>query len=552
MKRHVVTALIIGCTALVLAGTGYNVRTEPAQTDEVLTAPKAINPLPIAELIYNGRSDSALAILDAPEYAGSSDPLVYLLRARALRDQLDDEDDSKDPIKQDAQPILAQIDTAITLSEQALEHDASDPIYHYYRGRAYLGRAQIQTITRSYWGAGRSAGHAKSSLEKFLKLEPDNADAQGDLGLFLYFADTLPGVVKFMSKLLHFPSGNRERGLEMLQYASTHEAIFYFDYRAAVAVIDILFEGRFPEGTARMVQMINDFPQHTRLVEPLGVLSPLDPLNIRAFEILENRAVETRQNMVDAMPLRNLVERIGVHRAYTDMYFRSPNSALESFTAFLEDPIDRPDWAVPLALINRGQLYAKSGRTDEALVDFGVVLSGEEMGHFHDLAKTMINSLSEPWKVIDLDDLEFIAAIYDGNLETAEAGLKEYGRIYGRDVIYYFYLGEIEVFAQDFARAKRAYETCLSIRVKGGDQSYQMLSALRLAEILGQEEKYGDAKSYVAKARGYVHVGFLFDFMIHSREHYFELMDKGTLTTPSPLLVKKPANGSGSSQAVSQ
>lgn len=552
MKRHIVTALIIGGTALALAATGYGVRTQPNQTDEVLTALKAIDPFPITELIYNGRSDSALAILDSPEYAGSTDPMVYLLRARALRDQLDDEDDNKDLIKQDTKPILTQIDTAIALSEQALENRASDPIYHYYRGRAYLGRAQLQTIARSYWGAGRSAGHAKGSLEKFLKLEPDNADAQGDLGAFLYFADTLPGVIKFLGKLLRFPSGNRERGLEMLEFASTHKAAFQFDYRVALAAIDILFEGCFPQGTAAMEQLIDDFPQHTRLVEPFGVLSPIDPLNIRAFEELEQRVIETRQNMVDAMPLRNLVERIGVHRAYADMYFRSPNSALESFTTFLEDPVDRPDWAVPLALVNRGQLYAKSGRTDEALVDFGTVLSSDEMDHFHDLVKTMINSLDEPWKVVDLDHLEFIGAIYDNDLEAAEIGLKEYGRIYGRDVIYYFYLGEIEIFRQEFARAKRAYETCVSIRVKGGDQSYQTLAALRLAELLGQEEKYGDAKKYVNKARGYVHVGYLLDFMIHSRQRYFELMDNGTLTTPSSLLVKKSTGDSGSSQAVSQ
>jgi tetratricopeptide (TPR) repeat protein len=174
------------------------------------------------------------------------------------------------------------------------------------------------------------------------------------------------------------------------------------------------------------------------------------------------------------------------------------------------------------------------------------------MSHFHDLAGQMSKSLEKPWKTIDLDDLDFIATIYDGDLEAAGAGLKEYGRLYGRDVIFYFYLGELEVFAQDFRAAQRAYETCLRAEIEGGDQSYQMYAALRLAEISGLQNRYKEAKEYVEKARGFIHVGYLVDFMIHSRQRYYELLENGTLDTPPTLLLKTSASHSAAPQAVHQ
>jgi len=531
-------------------GDGDNEPTPEQLTDAVIKAPVTIDPYAITDLIYAGRVDSALIILNSDKYAHSSDPLVYLLRARAIREKLPDEDNNKDLIKQDTQVIHAQLDSAIALCEAALEQNATDPIYQYYRGRAYLGRAQMHTLTRSYWSAGRSAGQAKGSLEEFLKYNPDHADAQGDLGAFLYFSDTLPGVIKFFSKLLRFPSGSRERGIEMLRFAASHDAVFHIDYKLALIVVDLLFEGRFDRGTSRMQKLIDEHPGYTRLVEPYGVISPLAPFLIREFQRVEDEMIATRLGMVEAWTDWSLIKRVRVHRAYADMYFKSPNAALAGFSEFIDDPADRPDWLVPLAIVNRGQLYAKMGRTEEALSAFAEVLANDEMDHFHDLAGKLTASLDEPWKIVDLDDLEFIGAIYDDDLEVADIGLKEYGRIYGRDVIYFFYLGEIATFRQNFAAAQRAYSTCLDIDIDGGDQSYQMFSALRLAELYGLEERYGDAKDLVGKARGYIHVGYLLDFMIHSRQRYFELMDEGTLTEQSPLLLKQSANRPVTPQAV--
>jgi hypothetical protein len=488
VKQLLVTAGIIAFAAFMLVSAGSGGGNTEQQSDErepAIKAPKTIDPYVISGLLYEGRSDSALSILNSPKYARSSDPWVYLLRARMMRDRLADEDDNKKLIAEDGKPILAQLDTVIALCDGALDQSASDPVYLYYRGRAWLGKAQIHTLTRSYWSAGRSAGKAKNDLDKYLKQVPDNADAQGDLGAFLYFADTLPGVLKFVSKILRFPSGNRDRGLEMIHYAASHRAVFQVDYKIAVAAINLLFEGRFGEGADQMLALIDANPGYTRLVEPLGVVAPLDPLRIREYQRIEDKVIATRQSMSVTPVEMSLITRIALHRAYLDMYFLSPSSALVELTSLVDKPVDRPDWMLPLAVVNRAQLLPKSGDTAAALAEFETVRANETMKHYHDLSKNLIKSLDPPWKTVNLDDLNFIGSIYDDKLADAGVGLKEYGRIYGRDVIYFFYLGELETFAQDFVAAQRAYEMCLKIEVEGGDQSYQMFAALRLAELSG-------------------------------------------------------------------
>lgn len=544
MKRQLLTVGLAALAAMALLLAQSDVGIADGDPAPQLVAPSGIDAHMITRIIYAGRADSALAILNSPPYAKSTDPMVFLLRSRAMREQLADEDDNKSQIEEDAKAILAVLDDAVELCDRALENETADPIYLYYRGRAKLGKAQLYTLTRSYWGAGRNGAAAKGDLEEFLAVVPDAPDAQGDLGAFLYFADTLPGFVKFLGKLLFIPSGDRELGLEMLEYAATHNAVFEVDYQIALAAIDLLFEGLFGRGAAAMEELIARHPGYTRLVEPFGVMAPLVPLQIRDYQDLEDEVIATHLAMKDGSEDWSLIRRIQVHRTYTDMYFKSPAGALPSFTAFVDNPVERPDWLLPLVLINRGQLYAKSGLTDRAREDFNTVLANKSMEHFHDLANDMIGSLDKGWKVIDLAYLDFVGAIYDRDLETAKTGLDAYGREYGRDVIYFFYLGEIAVFAQDFAGAQRAFETCLKIDVVGGDQSYQMYACLRLAELVGQKGQYKSAEDYVKKSTDYVHVGYLLDFLISSRQQYFKLLQEGTIDVRPTLLIEQSAANS--------
>jgi tetratricopeptide (TPR) repeat protein len=492
------------------------------------------------DLVCDGRADSAMTILDQSRWVNSNDPLVLLLRGRVMRDRLHDEDNNKELLKSDTNLIHAVFDRVIELCDEAIERGSTEPRFLAYRARAHLGKAQLHTLTRSYWSAGRAGGRAKSDLEEYLRLVPDDPDAQGDLGAFLYFADTIPGTVKFISKLLFFPSGDREKGLRMLEYAATNKGPFHIDYEIALATVDLLFDGHVEKGISSMSALIDSYPNYTRLAEPLGVVAPLYPLRIREFQRIEDSSLARHLSRRAEEADWNLVKRMHVNRTYADMFFSSPATALFTFTNLIDNSLSRPDWAMPLAILNRGILYAKSGRKTEARRDFERVRNGD-LKYFHDTAKKLLEGLDEPYEIVELEELEFVGAIYDRRLQEASEGLESYKQNHGEDVIYHLYAGDLSLARQEFEAAARSYIAALDMDAPHIDQGYQMFSALRLAEIHGHEQRFQQAIQYIDHARKYTHAAYLFDYMMQARKRYYKLLDGGTLTElPTMLFLRVP------------
>ncbi|MEJ2722869.1 MAG: hypothetical protein P8181_17290, partial [bacterium] len=363
-------------------------------------------------------------------------------------------------------------------------------------------------------------------------------DAEGMLGAYLYFADAIPGLIKIFAKLLFIPSGDRDRGLEMLTYGATHPGLFTEDYKTILAAVDLVFEGKFEAGTARFVSLLDEYPYYTRLAEPIGVVVPFSPLDRRRLGEIQARAIADYLSLDNPSRDWSTLQRVRLNRAFSEMYFGSPSEAMELFAELLESPPDYPDWFLPIALLNRGYFLQKTGERAQALAAYEKVRSSAAMSFYHGVANIMLESLNGSVKTVRLDDLGFIKQIYDGRIDDAEAGLRSYEREYGVDAMSSFYAGDIEIFKQNFPEARRAYERALDAAESGGDQIYQMFSAIRLAELAGMDGDFGRAREHLEHAKKYCHANYLLDFMVRSRDRYFQLLDEGTIDVPPTMLIR--------------
>ena len=531
---YIILATLLVLAAATAVGTGG--ASDNDQEAELAPAQSEFDARSAIQLIYAGRSDSTLAIVAREEQANPYDPLVLIVKARAMRDQLADEDIDKDIISEDNKPIHGVLDRTIELCDDAIDRKASDPIYHYYKGRAHLAKAQLHTLAREYWSAGGASRAAKKHLEKYLEYRPDDPDAQGDLGAFLYFADTLPGVVKFLSKLLMLPGGDRDRGLRMLDYASTHNGVFETDHKITVAAINLLFEGKIRDGADQMLRLSERYPYYTRLLEPLGVLAPLDPLRLGELMVTHDEAVARHRTSGKVRFDDSLVKRMTC--TVTTQSFSSDRRPMQcpASMRWLQDPPYRPDWAQPLLALNQAIFLAMDGQLEAAQRDYDMVLAEDRFKHFHDIANKMsqVNDSDNARRAIA--DLGWINDIYRGNPRDAATGLKAYEAKYGRDPLHAFYSGEIALFAQDFELARRYYEACINANTGGADEYYQFWSTLRLAEIHGHQFRYEEARKLYEKSREYKRVTYLLDFMMNSRVRYYSLLEDGKIDGPPRLL----------------
>ncbi len=110
-----------------------------------------------------------------------------------------------------------------------------------YEGFAYALRGRLEGIHDRDLPTARAGKKMRAHLMKALELDPNLYDADLGIGIYNYFVDTLPAIVKILSVFIMLPSGSRTEGLEELQTCADKgeltraEAKFYLakDYTRA-------------------------------------------------------------------------------------------------------------------------------------------------------------------------------------------------------------------------------------------------------------------------------------------------------------------------------
>ncbi len=503
-------------------------RTEGTEMKEVLA------------LLYRGRPDSALALAERHIAAEPEEPLPYLIKARVLRETLPEQDDNKELVRRAAAPVHKTLEQAIEICEKRLDREEGNIELRFYRGWAWMFRAQLHALGGSYWSAGRAAARGNKDLKKYLSEHPDDPDAKGIMGTFLYFADTLPAVIKFIKTLFLIPGGDRERGLEYLEYACNHEGLLTTDHRIILAAIHTMFEGRFEEGVDAFTSLLERYPRYLRLVEPVSVAGLFFPGRARELRELEATVISRYANDHEDEASRATIQRLSYHRSYANMFFDTPSLAIREFTALLEEAPERPDWLIPLSLLNLGCLYANTGEVTKAHEVYLRILEDDRMEEFHNVASKMVEHLGTEENALMEGEAGFIPLIYNLDSGSAEDALEQYRRLRGETVQYDFYRGEAHLIAGDIQGASESFARAIERDAPTYAQSYQMLASIRMAEIMGVQGDFEAAEDYLEKALDFYHKEFLTDMLIESRKRFFSRLSSGKLQASPSLLLADP------------
>jgi tetratricopeptide (TPR) repeat protein len=107
-------------------------------------------------------------------------------------------------------------------------------------GRSLLEEGMTYGLWARYYGlrdndlpTARAGKKMRALLLEALKVDPGLTDAYLGLGIYNYFVDTLPTIVKMLKFLIGLPGGNRELGLKQMETAARQgdlargEAKFY-------------------------------------------------------------------------------------------------------------------------------------------------------------------------------------------------------------------------------------------------------------------------------------------------------------------------------------
>jgi tetratricopeptide (TPR) repeat protein len=166
-----------------------------------------------------------------------------------------------DSLRLDA-PFMARANTAIAEAERMTKAEPRRAEAWFYLGAAYGVRAQFRVHRVQRLAAARDGKRIKQSLERALALDPEMHDAEFGIGMYRYYADIAPAVLRFLRFLLLMPGGDRVDGLAQLERAATRGILVGGEALYQIHVIYLWYEKKWPQALEIIRTLQSRYPRN--------------------------------------------------------------------------------------------------------------------------------------------------------------------------------------------------------------------------------------------------------------------------------------------------
>lgn len=484
----------------------------------------------VMEYVFRADNVGALSAIDSLSAAGASGPFFLIIKARILQEKVPMDDASTDRGRKLSEDALDTLDRAIELCDRALEEDETQSQYLLYRGWAWMQKSYVRSMTRNLWTAGREAGRGKKDLERYLELHPDDADAKGMMGSFLYFADIIPGAFKFIGKLLRLPSGDRELGLEYLNDCLESDAILRTDFDLVLHNVYFYFEGRYEDALSGLERVHARYPSYPRTSMPFAIVKPYAPWMAASHDSIVARTFNHASHVtLDEVDSGSLL-LVSMFQSYGDWFCNPGPQVKKRLERIIVENPAHPDWLPHYSRFVLGQWHASRGRYEEARHLWKEVKSSS--GLYDKEVRVMLRDLDEyadrmpPASTLPPD--EWVQRLYAEPGNAAE--LREFFALKRESFIGRFYAAEAALLAGAFEDAFREYESLTMESSPMWLDPYKMIAAARMAEIHAHLGEYDAAAKKMDDALDYYQKGYLIDWVLEGRQKYFHRLADGDET----------------------
>ena len=320
----------LACLALLLVA-APTIAAEPAPT---ALPSRLLEWTPGLDLLHAGRIDQALALFEERWRARPHDPcgayfqaLVYtsfdvdgLLRAREV--ELGRE----------------WLERGIQVGQRRLEAEPRDDGARYCQGALHGLRAAERLEQDKFVAAAFDAKKARRIMLDLLEDRPACIDCRFWVGSYDYFADVLPGVIKFFRTLMFFPKGDRERGLATLEEVSRRGKLDRYNALWVLQSVYMRLENDPQRSYKTLQQVLETYPDCTDAYLAMGWLHEVRTLGIE----LHLEALERLGAPSDATGTMRIKASVSLARLYLrDLQPESAVNLLKPLHPTVRDSVDR-------------------------------------------------------------------------------------------------------------------------------------------------------------------------------------------------------------------
>ncbi len=295
---------------------------------------------------------------------------------------------SEESLEKEIEQRAAQL---IELAKARYDKDPRDMEALFYLAQTHGVRAGYRFQRRkSLLGAARDASKSKKYSEAYVKQNPEHADAYIALGLYNYYADIAPSMLKFVRFLLMIPGGDKKLGLQQLERAARTGEMWSPQARLELAQIYTWLEGRLEDGLKLTQGLRRDYPDNPDLTLRLARLyaGPVVEDSERAareFTHVLKRAERNHPHYTQAVRYQALLGLAQVRAGQWQL-----EEAITLLHPMTDSPSTKPLWAKPRSLLARGRYRALLNKPN-AEEDAQRVLSNPRWKKLHIEARQQLN-----------------------------------------------------------------------------------------------------------------------------------------------------------------
>ncbi|HAH32440.1 MAG TPA: hypothetical protein DCL44_09040 [Elusimicrobia bacterium] len=279
--------------------------------------------------------------------------------------------------------FMHHVDETAKAAEAMLKKKISPDQAYFFMGSAYGLKGRWYAVQRKWFRAYIYGNRARKMLRKCVKLNPNIYDAYLGLGIFDYFADTLPGILSVPALL--FVHGDRMRGLEEVRLARDKGR--FFSVEARIFLIEILTRHE------------KDFNQAVAEAKVLRETDPGNPFlwlgEIMAYIHSQDwsRAFDESLKFLAANAgaenpwLAQQLSLVYLSAGDSKLALNQPQEAAAWFTQGIENTAYPDKGWISYCYLRRAQAFGLLGRKEEAVKDYKTALNRVNFWDSHLYAK---------------------------------------------------------------------------------------------------------------------------------------------------------------------
>ena len=413
--------------------------------------------------------------------------------------------------------LKSSVNLALKKGEKFKEKYPDSPEAFYYLGATNGVMAIYHVLNSSYIKGYIHGRRGKNYLQDVVRIDSTYYDAYLGLGIFHYYVDLLPGILKFFAGILGF-HGDRALGMREIKLTASHGQFFQPEGEFTYAVFRYFLEGEKQNSLQIFKRLHKSYPDNPALTLLMGY----HYRRHGRIKLAESYFKKVSDSFTDQLPQITVMKYYNLGVCYYRM--NQFEQSDQYFTRLLDTSLRKSPYYQAAIAFYKGLLAAVQSRPDLANHYFRMIHENKETQYWYNISRIYTDL---PFDTVMQVFVMATNNVYSFQRKTAQSQIQwlieslkqknstlknssmEY-LIRDLQARFYFQKGEVE-------KAREIYESLMGDLNKFKDEFHRAWIYIAYARVLRELREWEESEKMLKKAGN---TGDEYTLLIIEREKY--------------------------------